>query len=369
MAESEVTYLVLLPKWNFSLRSIHGPVLDSARQGILLLVLASPVEGFEHLAGEVVQAYIFEDHSAGGELGQVASHLLSIPSLDVELHVITKLNVTVILLSAFDNLVQVEDDLLDHVCSLNEPISLFHAVDNPLVLDRCGWILQSDSLGSKVSWSLDCRHLEADLLTSGKGHVALHVDDVEREEETLAPVLIADPALHLRAVRWHLHLGGDCSDHPLLAHHHLGGDLAHPRGDRLACASVIGHLELHGIADLEVLYVAVKLREVEEEPGLSITALYKAVAVEQLLNDPSLPDAHSRLNWTIVTLSTRAPSHPSTVAVAKASAPWIVHVEGANLKVGDCRKASSASSSSTCSSVIRAPALVPGSDLEASIST
>ena len=61
--------------------------------------------------------------------------------------------------------------------------------------------------------------------------------------------------------------------------HNIGGDLGDQARDGLPGPPVVGHLELDGVADLEVLDVAVELGEVEEQARLAVAALDEAVGV------------------------------------------------------------------------------------------
>ena len=81
-----------------------------------------------------------------------------------------------------------------------------------------------------------------------------------------------------------MRLRGHGTDDALLRHDHLGRDLAHEARDRLARPAIVGHLELYGVADLQVLDVAVELAEVEEQAGLPIAALDEAVRVLKIVD-------------------------------------------------------------------------------------
>ena len=118
------------------------------------------------------------------------------------------------------------------------------------------------------------------LVAGCKGDVALDVRLCEGEEEALPAVLVRDAAVHLvLGLGIPVRLGGDGADDALLRHDDLGGDLADEAGDGLARPAVVGHLELDGVAYLQVLDVAVELAEVEEKAGLAVAALDEAVRV------------------------------------------------------------------------------------------
>ena len=75
--------------------------------------------------------------------------------------------------------------------------------------------------------------------------------------------------------------------------YHFGGNFGDVACDGFSSPAVVGHLELDGVSDLEVLDGAVELREVKEEASLAVAALDEPIRVEQLLYDPSLPDARA----------------------------------------------------------------------------
>ena len=61
--------------------------------------------------------------------------------------------------------------------------------------------------------------------------------------------------------------------------HHFGGNFGDVACDGFSGPAVVGHLELDGVAYLQVLDVAVELAEVEEQAGLAVAALDEAVRV------------------------------------------------------------------------------------------
>lgn len=179
----------------------------------------------------------------------------------------------------------VKEDFSHHVGALDEAKVILQAVDHALVFDRGSGVLEADGASDECARALHGGHLEADLVAGGKGDVALDVRLREGEEEALSAVLVRDAALHF-ALRLlvRVRLGGDGADDALLRHDHLGRDLAHDARDRLARPAVVGHLELDGVADLQVLDVAVELAEVEEQAGLTVAALDEAVRVLKIVD-------------------------------------------------------------------------------------
>ena len=59
--------------------------------------------------------------------------------------------------------------------------------------------------------------------------------------------------------------------------------------DGAATPSVVRHLELDSVPDLDSLNVSLELAVVEEEASLALAALHEAVRVQQLLYDAGLP--------------------------------------------------------------------------------
>ncbi len=119
----------------------------------------------------------------------------------------------------------------------------------------------------------------------------------------------------------------------------LGRYLGDSRGNRFAGATIVGHLELDGIANLQMLDVAVKLAEVEEQAGLPLAALDKAVRVKQLLDDAGLASALAAGGALPGTRRPRVPAsglervHPAAlVAVHSAATVRRVHREHVRLR-------------------------------------
>lgn len=134
--------------------------------------------------------------------------------------------------------------------------------------------------------------MKADFVARPERNVPLDIVLGVREEEALAAVLVADAALGVAddgALR--AELGGDVTGDALLAEDDLGRDLGDGAGDGLAGAAVVRHLELDGVADLQVLDVAAELAEVKEEARLPLAALNEPVRVQQLLDDAGLARA------------------------------------------------------------------------------
>lgn len=127
-------------------------------------------------------------------------------------------------------------------------------------------------------------NLEADLVSGAQRHVALYIVLVVRQKEALAAILVANPtsgrlatSACRRVVR--LKLGGHRARHAFLGQHHFRCNLRHLAGNRFASASIVSHLELDGIADLQMLDVAAELGKVEKEARLALAALNKAIRV------------------------------------------------------------------------------------------
>ena len=116
---------------------------------------------------------------------------------------------------------EVEEDLPDDVGPLDEAelALLLDRVDDALVLDGLGRVFEPDGARDERAAACHRRHLEADAIAGCQRHVAFDVDHGEGEEEALAAVLVADPALSLLAgLRVDLDLGGDGADDAFLAH-------------------------------------------------------------------------------------------------------------------------------------------------------
>lgn len=227
-----------------------------------------------------------------------------ISRLDDELHVVTRAQ-----LDGVVRLGKVEKDLLHHIGTLNKPERVLHRADHPAVLHRMGRILQPDMAGSQVAPTREKKsrinlsplslpptpllpliggNLKADLVASPQRDVPLDVVFGIRKEEALAPVLIANPAgrgvARTRQRQLRLQLGGNRPGDALLRQDHLRRNLRHLASDGLPRATIVRHLELNRVANLQMLDGAPKLGKVEKQPGLALAALNKPVRMLQQSN-------------------------------------------------------------------------------------
>lgn len=123
---------------------------------------------------------------------------------------------------------------------------------------------------------LVCGNLKRNLVSRSEGDVALDIILAVGQEKALATVFVANAPLRFG---WAAQLGGDHAEHTLFAQHHLRCDLGDCAGNGFAGTPVVRHLKFNRVTYFEVLYVAVELAEVEEEPSLPVAALDEAVRV------------------------------------------------------------------------------------------
>jgi len=61
--------------------------------------------------------------------------------------------------------------------------------------------------------------------------------------------------------------------------YHIGRNLADEASYRFTSPTIVGHFKFHWIPNLQMLNVAVELREMKEQASLAITTLYESIRV------------------------------------------------------------------------------------------
>ena len=212
---------------------------------------------------------------------------------------------------------KVEKDFPDDIAAFDEAKALLQGADHSLVADRMSRVLQTDVSSSQVAatimrianvkneWKkrwigsnlpVTSGNLETDFVADRQRHVAFHVVFSIRQEETFAPVFVADASLRHPGSKFARHrsshsfltqnlltmkrdLSGCIKQNRKLKKkpYHFRGNFRDRTGDGFPVAPVVRHFKFNRVADFQVFNIAVKLTKMKEEPGLALAALDEPV--------------------------------------------------------------------------------------------